>query len=67
MKQVLRAPHSRPHACTDIRYSPYASIRAMNAPARKLLKQEKAIKASRPGTPCTTRKVPRRSTLLCLG
>jgi hypothetical protein len=35
----------------------------MKAPPRKLLKQENAMSASRPGTPRTTISVPRRSTL----
>jgi hypothetical protein len=39
-------------------------MRAMKAPPRKLLKQEKKMRAIRPGTPRTMRRVPRMSTPL---
>jgi hypothetical protein len=57
-------PHRKPHACTDTIDSPYASIRAMNTPASRLLNAASAISIASPGTSRMASTAPRTSTCL---
>ena len=59
MNAVLRNPHINPQTCTDTSDNPYASIRDMKTPPRKLLNVVNMINEARPGTDEIIFKVPR--------
>src|SRR5688572_17352570 len=58
MNPKLKNPHKAPQTCTETRDSPYASIKDIYTPPRKLLNVAKKINAKSPGIDLIAEMVP---------